>query len=116
MSHYHGLDKYVNAFSLHDTTDFLILMTDNPRENRIKRLYYQSWHRGCKETDLLLGRFADDALPDLSDAELDQYEALLAEEDGYIWKWFSHELPLPTEHDNRIWQLLVSINAQAVAK
>lgn len=91
-------------------------MTDNLRENRIKRLYYQSWHRGCKETDLLLGRFADAVLPGLTDAELDQYEALLNEQDSDIWKWFSHELPLPPEHDNSIWQLLVSINAKAVEK
>lgn len=85
-------------------------------EKRIKRLYYQSWHRGCKETDLLLGRFADVALPKLNAEELDQYEALLAEDDGHIWKWFAGELPLPTEHDNPIWYMLVSINAEAVAK
>lgn len=89
-------------------------MTDNLRENRIKRLYYQSWHRGCKETDLLLGRFADSALPALSDAELAQYEALLNEQDSDIWKWFTHELPLPAEHNNGIWQKLVRINAEAV--
>lgn len=91
-------------------------MTDNQRENRIKRLYYQSWHRGCKETDLLLGRFADAALPQLDDAALDQYEALLDEQDSDIWKWFSHELPLPAAHDNAVWALLVRINAEAVAQ
>ena len=85
-------------------------------DNRIKRLYYQSWHRGCKETDLLLGRFADSALPRLSAEELDQYEALLHEQDSDIWKWFSHELPLPAEHDNGVWQKLATINAEAVAK
>jgi antitoxin CptB len=90
-------------------------MTDTSRSNRIKRLYYQSWHRGCKETDLLLGRFADAALPKLNDAELDQYEALLAEDDGNLWKWFSGELPLPDDLDTPIWKLLIRINAEAVA-
>lgn len=85
-------------------------------DKRIKRLYYQSWHRGCKETDLLLGRFADTALPTLSATELDQYEALLDEQDSDIWKWFSHELPLPAEHNNTVWEKLVTINAEAVAK
>lgn len=92
------------------------MTTDNLRENRIKRLYYQSWHRGCKETDLLLGRFADSALPNLSATELDAYEALLDEPDSYIWKWFSGELPLASEHDNSVWEKLVTINAEAVAK
>ncbi|MCH2546335.1 MAG: succinate dehydrogenase assembly factor 2 [Alphaproteobacteria bacterium] len=91
-------------------------MTDNLRENRIKRLYYQSWHRGCKETDLLLGRFADSALQHLSDADLDAYETLLDEPDSYIWKWFSHELPLPPEHQNSVWDALIRINAEAVQK
>lgn len=90
-------------------------MTDQTRENRIKRLYYQSWHRGCKETDLLFGRFADTALPKLDDAGLDQYESLLAEDDGNLWKWFSGELPLPADLDTPIWKLLVEINAKAVA-
>jgi antitoxin CptB len=116
MSHYAASKTHVNAFCLRDTTDFLTDMTDNLRENRIKRLYYQSWHRGCKETDLLLGRFANAALPTLNDSELDAYEALLAEEDSTIWKWFSNELPLAPEHNNRIWQLLVEINQKAVNK
>lgn len=91
-------------------------MTDTARQNRIKRLYYQSWHRGCKETDLLFGRFADAALPNLDDTGLDQYEALLAEDDGNLWKWFSGEQPLPEDLKTPIWDLLVSINAEAVAK
>lgn len=90
-------------------------MTDQTRENRIKRLYYQSWHRGCKETDLLLGRFADKALPRLDDAGLDQYEALLDEQDSDLWKWFSGEQPLPPELNTPIWELLIRINAEAVA-
>ena len=57
------------------------------RENRIKRLYFRSWHRGCKETDLILGAFADHKLPVLSTESLDIYEALLEEHDADIWNW-----------------------------
>ena len=53
-------------------------MTD--REDRLdarrKRLRVRSWHRGTREMDILLGRFADQALSRLSDAQLDRYEAL----------------------------------------
>ena len=33
-----------------------------PDAVRRKRLRYRSWHRGMKEMDLILGRFADRAL------------------------------------------------------
>lgn len=84
------------------------------RTIRIKRLYYRSWHRGCKETDLLFGRFADSILPDLSDRELDLYEALLEEHDGDIWHWFSEQAPLPDDIDRGIWQKFKQVNEDAV--
>lgn len=58
-------------------------------ETRLKRLRYRSWHRGCKETDLILGSFSDAELPGLSSAELDLYEKLLDENDADIWAWLT---------------------------
>lgn len=91
-------------------------MTEDSRHNRIKRLYYRSWHRGNKETDTLFGRFADTLLPDLSDAELDIYEALLQEEDDDIWHWFSGQRPTPEDVDTPIWQRFKQVNEDAVKK
>ena len=54
---------------------------------RIKRLRYRSWHRGCKETDLILGQFSETGLAALAPALLDTYEALLEEDDADIWNW-----------------------------
>ena len=56
-------------------------------ETRLKRLRYRSWHRGCKETDLVLGRFADEKLAGLSPEILAVYERLLDENDADIWNW-----------------------------
>lgn len=56
-------------------------------EIRLKRLRYRSAHRGCKETDLVLGHFADEALDGLDPAMLDVYERLLDEDDANIWDW-----------------------------
>lgn len=86
------------------------------RQTRIKRMHYRSWHRGCKETDLLFGRFADEILPSLADSELDLYEALLEELDADIWKWYSGEWELPAEFDTPVWQKLKEVNEAAVAK
>lgn len=60
------------------------------RDVRMKRLRYQSWHRGCKETDEILGHFCDANLAGLSDAELDVFEAFLNEDDHDIWQWVGH--------------------------
>src|SRR3954447_2756203 len=44
---------------------------------RRRRLLFRSWHRGTREADLIMGRFADIHIEAFSDAELDQYEHLL---------------------------------------
>ncbi len=43
---------------------------------RRRRLLFRSWHRGIRETDLLLGRFADAHIGDMTDGDLDEYERL----------------------------------------
>ena len=86
------------------------------RNIRIKKLHYQSWHRGCKETDILFGRFADEVLPTLSDADIDLYERLLDEQDSDLWSWFTGRTEVPEIYRNHIWDALVEINRKAVEK
>lgn len=62
-------------------------------ETRLKRLRYRSWHRGWKETDLILGRFADENLGKMDSATVDIYEQLLDENDADIWDWLVGKLP-----------------------
>lgn len=66
-------------------------MSTQTRDVRIKRLRYQSWHRGCKETDVVLGNYCDAHLEGLSDAELDLYESFLEEDDYDIWQWIAYD-------------------------
>ncbi len=68
------------------------------REKRIKRLLYQSWYRGCKETDKILGPFARAYLHRFSDAELDEFEALMAEEDRDLFAWITGKVPVPERY------------------
>ena len=61
-------------------------MTDELEIER-KRLKFRSWHRGTREMDLLLGRFADQRL-DAFDAEAIRFfAALLEESDPDIYNW-----------------------------
>jgi antitoxin CptB len=46
-------------------------------DDRRKRLLFRCWHRGTREMDLILGRFADAEIAGLGDDELTQLEQLI---------------------------------------
>ncbi len=79
-----------------------------------KRLRYQSWHRGCKETDDILGPFADEWLP-LND-NIAVFEALLNEDDWDIYRWLTSEQPVPEEHQVMIDKIKAFQMAKVQAK
>ena len=58
-------------------------MTDDV-ETRRRRAAYRASHRGTKEMDWVLGRFADKALPGMAGAELAAFEELLAMPDPVL--------------------------------
>ena len=62
-------------------------MTDDI-EIRRRRAAYRACHRGTKEMDLILGRFAVARLPGMTAAELDDFERLLALPDPLLTQWF----------------------------
>ncbi|MBV8651231.1 MAG: succinate dehydrogenase assembly factor 2 [Alphaproteobacteria bacterium] len=73
---------------------------------RRKRLLFRSWHRGTKETDLLLGSFAEQHLAAFSAEQLDRYEALLENDDGLVFGWVTGREAPPPEHDSDVMRLL----------
>lgn len=77
--------------------------------NRRKRLRFRSWHRGTRELDLMLGRFADRYLDGLTPEQLDRYEALIDNPDPDIYRWISGGDAVPPEHDNDVMELLKNI-------
>ena len=77
----------------------------------IKRLIYQSWHRGCKETDLILGKFAKAHLNNFTEEELQQYEDFISENDWDIYAGLTGKLPFPKKHQNKATDLLRKFDA-----
>ena len=84
-----------------------------PPDIRRKRLLFRSWHRGTKETDLLLGSFAEAHLGALSEAQLDRYEALLEENDALLFDWITGRTPAPAEKDSDVLRLLMAFRFRA---
>jgi antitoxin CptB len=68
-------------------------MTD--MDSRIKRALYRANHRGTKEMDIILGRFAEAELPAGGVATLGEFEELLALPDPQIESWIKGEAPPP---------------------
>ncbi len=62
---------------------------------RLKRLLFRSAHRGTKESDLLLGPYAERNLAHMSEAEINEFEAFLEESDSDIWDWVSGATQAP---------------------
>ena len=65
---------------------------DDPR---LKRLKIRSWRRGTKEMDMILIRYSDARLDALGADELDQYDALLSENDQDLYQWVSGQKTPP---------------------
>ena len=64
-----------------------------PRETRLKRLKMRSMRRGIKEMDIILSRFVDDCLSQMSPQELDIYEDFLNQNDQDLYQWVSGQRP-----------------------
>ena len=75
---------------------------------RRKRLRYRAWHRGTKESDFILGSFADAQLATLDDAGLDAFEALLDVPDPEIYDWVIGRVPVPAEWESDLVRSLLA--------
>ena len=67
-------------------------------DDRRKRLLFRCWHRGTREMDLILGRFADAELANLGDAELDELERLIDVPDPDLYAALTGDRPIAPEY------------------
>ena len=80
--------------------------TDAEKSVRRRRLVFRAWHRGMREMDLIMGRFADARGAGLSDSEVEQFEALMEVPDPEIFKWITGALPTPDLYDTALFRQL----------
>jgi antitoxin CptB len=81
-------------------------------DDRLKMLSYRAWRRGIRETDLILGPFADAYLEQLSAAQLDAFEALLDQPDQDIYDWFKGA-QAPAAFDGEILEMIRAFDPSA---
>lgn len=56
-------------------------------QERRRRAHYRALHRGTKEMDWLLGRYAEAAVSAMSETDLARFEELLAVPDPALNEW-----------------------------
>lgn len=71
---------------------------------RRKRLLFRAWHRGIREMDLIMGRFADAHIDGLDDAALDDFERLIEVPDRDLFAWLTDADQVPTNYDTKLYQ------------
>jgi antitoxin CptB len=72
-------------------------------DDRRKRLLFRCWHRGTREMDLILGRFADAEIAKLSDDDVAQFERLIEVPDPDLYAALTGDQPLATEYDTALF-------------
>ena len=80
---------------------------------RRRRILVRAWRRGMREMDYVMGGFADAHLPDLSEAELDDFEALLDLPDRDVLMWLTGEAETPSEHCTAFYARLKAFHTHA---
>lgn len=80
-------------------------------DDRRKRLLFRCWHRGTREMDLILGRFADAEIATLSDHELATLECLIEVPDPDLYAALTGDKPLPPEHASALFDRIKAFRA-----
>ena len=90
--------------------------TSDDLSPRRRKILYHAWHRGTRELDLLLGRFADHAIGTLTEPELDEFEALLEVDDRELFGWILGKAPVPDTAPKAVFGKMMAFAAASVAR
>jgi len=80
-------------------------------DDRRKRLLFRCWHRGTREMDLILGRFADAEISAMRDDELAELERLIELPDPDLYAALIGDAVLPAEHATPLFDRIKAFRA-----
>lgn len=78
------------------------------RDSFAKKLLYQSKNRGCKETGIILGNFAEGFLSDMNDKDLQDFSLILANNDIDIYDWITKKTSPPAYLNSNVMMKLLN--------
>jgi antitoxin CptB len=80
-------------------------------DDRRKRLLFRCWHRGTREMDLILGRFADAEIATLSDDEVGELERLIELPDPDLYAAVTGDKPIAAEFSGPLFDRIKAFRA-----
>jgi len=80
-------------------------------DDRRKRLLFRCWHRGTREMDLILGRFADAEIASLTENELGELERLIEVPDPDLYAALTGDRPLGPQYAGALFDRIKSFRA-----
>jgi antitoxin CptB len=83
-------------------------MANEALDHRRRRLLWRAEHRGTRELDLVLGRFARTSIAAMDVAALDELEAIVAMPDPDLSNWLMRREPVPPEHHTATFAALLA--------
>jgi antitoxin CptB len=97
------------AFTARDEGDMAI-GPGQELDVRRRRLLFRAWHRGMRELDLIMGRFADSAIGQLTADELVAFEDLMQVPDRELLAWVTGEAKVWADFDTALFRRLRDFN------
>ncbi len=77
---------------------------------RRRKLLFRAWRRGVRETDLIVGRFADAYIDRFDDAALDDFEALIEVPNAELYAWVVGSESVPRTFDTAVLRQLIAFH------
>ena len=75
-----------------------------------RKLYHRSCYRGIKEMDIIFTKFAETVLPDLPDADVEDYQRILELADDKLFAWATGRDSVPDELRSPLLDRLLSLD------
>jgi antitoxin CptB len=83
---------------------------------RRRKLLFRAWRRGVRETDLIVGRFADVYIERFDDTALDDFERLIEVPNAELYAWVVGSEEVPQDFDTAVLRQLIGFHRQSEAK
>jgi antitoxin CptB len=91
-------------------------MTERSSEGlgvRRRRLLFRAWRRGVRETDLIVGRFADAYIDRFDDDALGDFERLIEVPNASLYAWVVGSERVPQDYDTGVLRQLIAFHHSA---
>src|SRR3954447_18148846 len=82
---------------------------------RRRRTLFRAWHRGTREMDLIMGRFADAEIGAMSDADLADFERLIELPDRDLYLWITGQAETPSNYATPVLARLKAFHTHPAA-